>query len=361
LAIYGPLETVSGGYLYDYKLVERLRAEGDTVEIVSLPWRSYASHLLDNFSPSLQKRLLALQLDLLLQDELNHPSFFLINRRLAGRIPYPMVSIVHHLRGSEVHPAWQMPFYRLVERRYLQTISAFVFNSQTTRMAVQAALRDRRPLPAHVVAFPAGDRFSAQINMAELTARARQPGPLRVLFLGSLIARKGLHTLLEALRRLPPSLASLDVAGGESADPGYARRMRRLADKPFLHGRVTFHGALDNEPLADLLRRSQVLALPSSYEGYGIAYLEGMSFGLPAIGGQAGAAGEIISDGLDGFLVAPDDAACLAEVLTLLASDRGRLDEMSVAALQRFQSHPTWDDSTGKIQHFLHTLLPPPD
>ena len=48
--IYGSINTLSGGYMYDRKLVEYLRAQGDTVEIISLPWRNYAAHLADNFS-----------------------------------------------------------------------------------------------------------------------------------------------------------------------------------------------------------------------------------------------------------------------------------------------------------------------
>ena len=68
LLIYGSLDTVSGGYLYDRKLVEYLRAQGDTVEIISLPWRNYAAHLMDNFRFRLPPGL-----DLLIEDELNHP------------------------------------------------------------------------------------------------------------------------------------------------------------------------------------------------------------------------------------------------------------------------------------------------
>ena len=48
LVIYGALDTLSGGYLYDRKLVEYLRAQDDAVEIISLPWRNYAAHLTDN-------------------------------------------------------------------------------------------------------------------------------------------------------------------------------------------------------------------------------------------------------------------------------------------------------------------------
>ena len=60
--IYGSLNTVSGGYLYDRKLVEYLHAQGDTVEIISLPWRNYGAHLMDNFRFRLPK-----DLDILIQ------------------------------------------------------------------------------------------------------------------------------------------------------------------------------------------------------------------------------------------------------------------------------------------------------
>src|SRR5512137_1397143 len=93
LLIYGSLETLSGGYLYDRLLVEYLRAQGDTVEIISLPWRNYAAHLGDNFRFRLPPGL-----ELLIQDELNHPS--LVGANL-GKHTYPVISLVHHLRCSE--------------------------------------------------------------------------------------------------------------------------------------------------------------------------------------------------------------------------------------------------------------------
>jgi hypothetical protein len=106
--IYGSLDTLSGGYLYDRKLVEYLRSQGDTVEIISLPWRNYAAHLTDNFRFSLPRGL-----DLLIQDELNHPSLLSANRKPH---PYPAISLVHHLRCSELRPKWQNLFYRAIER-----------------------------------------------------------------------------------------------------------------------------------------------------------------------------------------------------------------------------------------------------
>ena len=80
LIIYGTLETVSGGYLYDRKLVEYLQQQGDEVSLISLPWSRYGRHLLYNFSGRIRQQLRKLDVDILLQDELNHPSLFLMNR-----------------------------------------------------------------------------------------------------------------------------------------------------------------------------------------------------------------------------------------------------------------------------------------
>ncbi len=351
LVIYGNLETISGGYLYDRKLVEHLERQGDQVEIISLPWRSYARQLVDNLSPTLLHRLEQQDVDILLEDELNHPSLFWINHRLAG--VFPIISIVHHLRSSESRPAWQNCCYRWVEHSYLSSVDGFIFNSQTTRQAVESLIETEKPC---VVAFPAGDRLSPQISHEEIARRASQPGPLRLLFLGNLIPRKGLHTLLEALSLLPKDTCRLSVAGRLDVDLAYVHSIHRQVAQLGLSDQVIFLGALDNEALGDQLRLNQVLALPSSYEGFGIAYLEGMGFGLPAIATSGGAAGEIITDGRDGFLVKPGDVLALRDCLQELARDRQRLLKLSLAARERYEAHPGWEDTGRRIRQFLEAI-----
>jgi len=240
LLIYGSLETVSGGYLYDRKLVEHLQSQGDRVELVSLPWRNYARHLGDNLSSALLQRLARLDVDVLLQDELNHPSLFFLNRSLRKQARYPILSIVHHLRSSEQHPAWLLAFYRAVERRYLQSTHGFIFNSQTTRQAVQALSGQASP---YVVAYPAGDRLEASVQEGDIAQRALENGPLHLVFVGNLIPRKGLHTLLTAIASLPRGACSLAIIGRMDADPQYARKIQRLAIELGLQAQVTFVGA----------------------------------------------------------------------------------------------------------------------
>jgi glycosyltransferase involved in cell wall biosynthesis len=262
---------------------------------------------------------------------------------------YPVISLVHHLLCSELRPRWQNAFYRMVEERYLHSVDGFIFNSKTTQGVVNGLIGDRKPA---IVAYPPTDRFGEVLPEAFVADRAAEPGPLRIVFLGNVIERKGLHTLVEAVSRQPLDIR-LDVIGSLTADPAYALKMQQKASALGLSSMVNFHGPKDNSDLADMLLKAHVLAVPSSYEGFGMVYLEGMGFGLSAIGTTAGAAGEIISDGATGYLVLPDDAETLAARLQSLASDRDLLAKLSLNALKRYQQQPTWNETAGEIREFL--------
>lgn len=352
LMIYGSLDTLSGGYLYDRRLVDHLRQQGDTVEVISQSWKNYPAHLLQNFDREMIARLERLEIDLLLQDEINHPSLFWMNRRLAGRLAAPRAAVVHHLRSSEQHPAGLRLIYRAVERAYLQTLDAFIYNSRTTRASVESLLGRQRPC---VVATPGGDELGGGLLPVSPT---KKPGdPLRVLFVGNLIERKGLHTLLAAVALPQARGCELSIVGREDVDPGYTTRVQKLAEK--CGGRVRFLGRLTGPALRQAYRESDILAVPSSYEGFGIVYLEGMAAGLPALATTAGAAAEIIEDGKSGFLVPPENPRILADRLVRLANDPRRLAEMQSEARRRYRQFPTWEESMAQVRHFLLGLTRP--
>jgi glycosyltransferase involved in cell wall biosynthesis len=324
------------------------------VEIISFPWRTYARHLSDNFSPQVLDRLTKFPVDVLLQDELCHPSLFWMNRRYGKLHPgTPVIAIVHHLRGSEARPAWQNTLYGIVERRYLAGVNGFIFNSQDTARSVERAVGSGKPA---VVAVPGGDRFSRSMGEDQIRARVNAAGPLQILFLGNLIPRKGLHILLSALAALPRNAWRLTIAGSLTMEPAYTQEIRRRLEELGMVAQVTFTGPLVDEEVAAVLARSHVLAVPSTYEGYGIVYLEGMNFGLPAIATTAGGAKEIITHGQDGFLVAPGDTAALTESLKQVLHGRERLLAMSLAARETFLAHPTWEESCAQIHAFLKGL-----
>jgi len=350
LLIYGGLETISGGYIYDRYLVDFLNAQGQQVDLISLPWRHYGAHLGDNVSGSLYARLTDLEVDCLVQDQLCHPSLFHLNWRLKGKVGYPIISLVHHLRSSEVHPRPAKRIYHRVERAYLESVDGFIFNSRTTLNSVQRFVPQ---LPKHVVAFPGGDGLGEGLDEAQVRHRAQTEGPLRVVFLGSLTRRKGLKTLMEACEQLEEGRVKLSIIGSHSAEPRHARKIGSRVER--LRSKMNIHvlNALPTAELPKWLRDQDLLVVPSSYEGFGIVYLEGMAFGLPAIATTRGAAHEIINHGQNGFLIEPGDSQALARHLNNLFSDRAKLLSMSLKALETHKSCPTWNGMAQRIHEFL--------
>ena len=100
LVIYGTLGPGSGGYLYDRRLVEHLEARGDDVTVFQQPKRSYPLRPVENANISFRRRLASADLDVLLQDKLNHESFALGNYWLRRRIDAHIVAIVHSTSRS---------------------------------------------------------------------------------------------------------------------------------------------------------------------------------------------------------------------------------------------------------------------
>ncbi|MFC7042341.1 glycosyltransferase family 4 protein [Halonotius sp. GCM10025705] len=344
LVVYGELDTQSGGFHYDRQLIAELRAAGDTVDVIELPWRSYPRGLLDNVSRRLRRRLTG-DYDVLLQDELAHPSLVWTNQRLST----PIVSIVHHLRASENRRL--RPLYRAVERRYLRSVDGVVCNSSVTRDVVTDLGVDA---DRTAVAPPAGDRFDPAITADRIAERAREE-PLRVLFVGNITPRKGVDTLIDGLAAANGD-AELTVVG-TPVDEGYVSGCHdRVADHG-LSERVTFTGGIDDDALAAAFREHHLLAVPSQYEGYGIVYLEGMGFGLPAVASRAGGATDIVTDGENGFLVDPGDVAAVADAITTLAAARERLVAMGQAARKRYESQPDWTETASRVRKLLKSII----
>lgn len=356
LVIYGSLDTESGGYLYDRIVTRGLVRLGHEVEVIGLPGGSYLSRVGHGLSPGLCRRLLAGGFDVLLEDELCHPSLFSVNERLRRsrrmrRSRGPMVvALVHHVLCREPRRRWQNWVLAIAERRFLASVDGYILNSETTRRTVAALSAGKRP---EVVANPAGDRFGTPLSPEVIGERAYRPGPLALLFLGNVIPRKGLLPLLGALAKVDRNLWRLSVVGSLDFDPGHVAEVRRLVDRLGLADSVSFHGFCRDDELVEVLSASHLFCMPYAYEGFGIAILEAMAFGLPALGCRDGAAGETIDHGTNGFLLKPGDLDGLAPLLVQLHRGREELRRMSLAASATFAGRPTWRESAATIDRFL--------
>lgn len=349
LLIYGDIQAISGGYLYNRKLIDYLHSRGDQVIVISLPPRNLWRQLADNLGKSCLQQIAAANIELLIEDAMVHPSVFLLNRK----IDIPVVTLLHLLSSFDHHPWYSGWFYRTIEWRYLRSVSGLIANSLTTLAQASELLCDR--LPPHCVAVPAGDHFpDTSVDADTIGRRSLTVGPLKILVVGNVIRRKGLHVLIRALCELPTEDFTVTVVGRLDMEPDYVRQLQDQIRTAQLLDSVILKGSLQGQSLVELYQQHQLMVLPSAYESYGIVYVEAQQFGLPVIGTTAGAAKEIIRHGDNGYLINPEDHQALAALLSALQADRQLLTQLSRNALAAYARHPRWEDSGEIIHQYLH-------
>jgi glycosyltransferase involved in cell wall biosynthesis len=143
--------------------------------------------------------------------------------------------------------------------------------------------------------------------------------PLRVIFAGSLIQRKGISYLLDAVRMLG-SQVDLTLVG------------RRFAPHPRVDeacNRYRWIETLSHSKMLEMMQESDVLVLPSLTDAFGLVVTEALACGLPVIVTPNTGASEIINNGREGFVVPICRADAIAESLETLHRDRELLAEMS--------------------------------
>ena len=165
----------------------------------------------------------------------------------------------------------------------------------------------------------------ARIPLGVSSAPATEPGaPPRLLFVGRLERRKGVHTLLAILPDLlahHPDLHA-DLVGEES-DPAAPIRTRFEAEHRHARWRrrCHFHGFVPDDALPRFYRDCTILVAPSLYESFGLVFLEAMRHGRAVVGTRTGGIPEVVRDGETGLLVPPEDPATLRDALVRLLDD----------------------------------------
>jgi glycosyltransferase involved in cell wall biosynthesis len=167
-----------------------------------------------------------------------------------------------------------------------------------------------------------------------------------IVYVGRLVPRKGVDTLVEAFALLPRHLdARLVIVGGE---PGVevspeTDRLSALAEKLNVREKVTFTGSRPQKELYCYYGAADVAVTVPHYEPFGMTPLEAMACATPVVGSRVGGIKTSVADGRTGCLVPPRDPEALAERLLRLLSDETLRDRMGRAARRRIKKHYTWE------------------
>lgn len=226
-----------------------------------------------------------------------------------------------------------MPFATMLRRimhwaarQSLRQADALRAVSSNTR----AQLAEWSPKPLYI------HQFLTWTDLDTFTHVIREKRPSQspnLIYVGVLIPRKGVHLLLDAFAGVVDEFPESHLWLVGSADnPQYAANLVEQAKRLGIAERVTFVGHLPQSELASYLGSSRALVLPSSSEGLPRVVIEAMLSAVPVVATNVSGIPDVIRDGVNGYLVPPDDVPALEKALrTVLQMPSADIDRMGKA------------------------------
>lgn len=351
VVVPGPIDQQTGGYIYDRRMVEGLRARGWRVDVHSV------TGAFPTDAAAAGARMAAVLAGI------PDGARVLIDGLALGGLPAPVhaerdrlriLALVHHPLADETGlDAPRRARFEALEREALAACAGVLVTSGFTARRLEAY----GVAPARVRAVRPGT------DPAPLAAGPEPGDPPLLLSVGSVTPRKGQRLLAAALARLAALPWRCVCAGSFERDPDYAAEVAALAREAGLAGRLRFAGECGADELDRLYHRASLFVLPSHYEGYGMAFAEALARGLPVVGTTGGAIPHTVPADA-GVLVAPGDEAALADALRRLLVEPGgaeRRGSLAAAARRHAGELPDWSESASRFAEAIVALTPDRD
>jgi glycosyltransferase involved in cell wall biosynthesis len=326
----GSLSQLTGGYLFDKRVIDGLREAGRSVEVRELP---------GTFVPMADETALAAgdallsalsEQDVAVIDGLALPAFgraltpeFAATRRLIG--------FVHHPLARETGLAeYAKDALAGLEGRLMTRLKGVLCPSTGTAWAVEEYGVPRERI---AVAPPGTEK------PARPPHHVAHSGPQRLLAVGTISPRKGHLVLIEALAEVADRPWELSCIGSLTRDPTTLTALQHAIARHGFKERVQLLGERPAEQLAEAYTAADVFVLPSYYEGYGMAFAEALAHGLPVVATSA------VADTVPAeasLLVPPGDVAALASALRLLLDNAQLRARLAAGATKAGAALPDW-------------------
>ncbi|MDG4648693.1 glycosyltransferase family 4 protein [Roseibacterium sp. SDUM158017] len=327
LAVPGDLATLTGGYIYDRRLLSELRAQGRDVAHIAL-----GSSFPDPSAADMEdaaRQLAAVPADCPVM--IDGLAMGAMDRAVLSGMRAPIVAMVHHPLAHEgsLPPARRDHLHRTETENLTCAAHVVVPSPHTAALLVSdyGVTADRI-----TIARPGTDRPLGQV--------AKFDPPL-ILSVGIQIPRKGHDVLIRALAEVADRPWQAVIAGS-AFDADHAALLARLVADLGLGGRVRLAGRVPGGELARLYGQSGIFALATRFEGYGIVFDEAMAHGLPIVTCATGAVPDTVAPGA-GLLVPPDDAPAFAAALARVLDDAALRETMAAASALAGAALPGWD------------------
>lgn len=334
MIVPGALDQLTGGYLFDRRVVDGLRASGRRVRVVELPG-AYPDADAATRTAACDAMHALPDGSIAVIDGLALPGFAGCLEAEVRRLR--LLGFIHHPLSLETGIAAAMAErMAAIERRLWPVLRGLLCPSAHTARCIANA-----GVPAARIAIVPPGNAHPVAPAVDGPGRAPALAMLRLLSVGSLVPRKGHLALVEALSGLNALPWTLTCIGSLERDTHAVAALRAAIDRHALRERIVLAGEQPPEALAVAWRDADVFVLPSSHEGYGMAYAEAMAHGLPVIGTTAGAIPDTVPP-TAGLLVEPGDVDALRGALRRLIVDHPLRQRLSDGALQAAAALPDW-------------------
>lgn len=250
------------------------------------------------------------------------------------------VGTFHAYRESDFAYYYGKP----ILQRFIGRVHGRICVSQSARQLVE------RYFPGEYTVIPNGIDPSRFAHPDVAPFPRWMDGRCNILIIGRFEKRKGHRYLLQAFPRVQRYFPDvrLIVAGGDGPQRDDCERM--VAEMGLKN--VEFYLDFPEEDKPRLLRSAHVFCAPSTGgESFGIVLLEAMSAGLPIVAGDIPGYRNVMTDGVEGFLVNPEDPAALSEALIRLLSDSDLRAKMGEAGRRQAPNY-TWDKVARQVLDF---------
>ncbi|MEO0263136.1 MAG: glycosyltransferase family 4 protein [candidate division WOR-3 bacterium] len=169
---------------------------------------------------------------------------------------------------------------------------------------------------------------------------------LKILFVGQVTWRKGIENLMKVLKELKGKINfEFNIAGGAPE--------REILEK--YKGLYNYYSFLPHEKLVELYKRNDIFVFPSLFEGFAQVVLESMACGLPVIVSNKAGSSDIVRDGIDGFIISPDDINSLKEKILYFYYNKEEIERMGKNASEQARKY-TWEKYRENILKFIKEL-----
>lgn len=183
----------------------------------------------------------------------------------------------------------------------------------------------------------------------------------RLLYIGQLVPHKGVHTLIEALKRLvdehSQDRVTLTIVGG-TVLPDYEQQLKDQVQTAGLAGRVRFFGPVPREDISGIYQTHDILIVPSTWdEPFGLILLEAMATGLAVVGTATGGSAEILQHRFNGLVFPREDARACAACISQLLSDPDLLERLRRQGRHSVQQNFSLERAIDQVEQTLQEAL----